>query len=292
MDAFHSFWSKPNKLRHGGTIVFPDYEQLTAIISALEWQKHNGSICMITDSDGAAYFKDAGLSQFWNSTETKLDNILQSADPFLFWALGKLEALRHMQAPCVMLDTDLIVWQSIEEIVYNFDVTAAHAEELNPDVYPEPGAMRFAQGYVLPENWDYTIDAANTAFLCIRDEEFKEYYIAEAKSFAANVRRDGLDPVKAMCFAEQRILPMCAKACDKSLGFLMELSQAEEQTMLTHTWGFKQALDRLPLARHKFCLRCVDRIARDFPERLEQLRDCPSLRNHYEEFIQAIGVLS
>ncbi len=285
MEAFHSFWSKPNKLRHGGSIVFPDYEQLTAIISALEWQKHNGSICMVTDTDGAAYFNKAGLTQFWNSIETKLDNIPKSADPFLFWALGKLEALRHMKAPCVMLDTDIIVWQSIEAIVYNYDITAAHSEPLNPNVYPEPGAMHFEHGYMLPESWDLTIDAANTAFLCIRDEEFKEHYIAEAKSFAANVRKEGLNPVKAMCFAEQRILPMCAKAMDKSLGFLMELSQAEEQTILTHTWGFKQALDRLPLARHKFCLRCVDRIARDFPEKLVQLEECADLRAYCEEYI-------
>ena len=285
MDAFHSFWSQPNKLRHGGSIVFPDYEQLTAVISALEWQKHNGSICMITDSDGASYFKKAGLSQFWNSIETKLDNISQSADPFLFWALGKLEALRHMKAPCVMLDTDLIVWQNIEAIVDNYDITAAHSEELNPNVYPERGAMRFEHGYVLPESWDFTIDAANTAFLCIRDEEFKEHYTAEARSFAANVRRDGLDPVKAMCFAEQRILPMCAGALNKSLGFLIELSHAEEQLILTHTWGFKQALDRPPLARHKFCLRCVDRIARDFPDSLCRLKECTDLRPYYEEYM-------
>lgn len=285
MDAFHSFWSKPNKLRHGGKIVFPDYEQLTAIISALEWQKHNGSIYMITDSVGADYFSKAGLSSFWSSIETKLDAIPESTDPFLFWALGKLEALRHMAAPCVMLDTDLIVWHSIEDIVYKFDITAAHAEELNPDVYPEPGAMQFEHGYSLPENWDYTLDAANTAFLCIRDETFKKHYIAEAKAFATHARKQSLNPVKAMCFAEQRILPMCAKACDKSLGFLMELNRAEEQTMLTHTWGFKQALDRLPLARHKFCLRCVDRIARDFPERLEELGNCAELRLYYEEFI-------
>lgn len=285
MDAFHSFWSKPNKLKHNGAVRLPDYEQLTAIISALKWREHNGNIYMFTDTEGAAYLQEIGLHSFWNRIDTGLDALPQDTDPFLFWAAGKLEALRHMPSPCVMLDTDLIVWENIDDVVGQYDVTAAHSESLNPDVYPEPGAMRFEGRYSFPDSWDFTVDAANTAFLCIRDEEFKEHYITEAFDFASHVRRDGLDPVKAMCFAEQRILPMCAKEYDRSIGYLIELQKAEEQELVTHTWGFKQALWCLPEARHSFCLRCARRIASDFPESFEQLGKCPDLRPYYEELI-------
>ena len=284
MDAFHSFWSAPNRLRHDGKIVFPDYEQLTAVISCLEWKRHNGSIYMVTDTEGARYFEEIGLTGFWDGIETSLDTLAGSTDPFLFWAAGKLVALRNRPAPCVMLDTDLIVWGNVDELVSQYDITAVHSEQLNLNVYPEPGAMRFKSGYSFPEGWDFSLNASNTAFLCIRDEEFKERYTEEAMDFALHVRQDGLDPVKAMCFAEQRILPMCAKECGKSLGYLIELDKAEEQELVTHTWGFKQALDRLPVARHKFCLRCIRRIAKDFPEDFARLDKCRDLRPYMEEY--------
>ncbi len=285
MNAFHSFWSYPNIIRHNGSIVFPDYEQLTAILSALEWQKHNGSISMLTDSRGKAFFEEIGINKAWNEIVPVLDDLPEDIDPFLFWAAGKLAALKTMPSPCVMLDTDLIIWDCIEDTVSRYDITAAHSESLNPDVYPEPDFFRFDNDYAFPESWDFSLKAANTAFLCIRDEEFKDSYIRAARDFAENVNSDGLDPVKAMCFAEQRLLPVCAKAEGRSLGFLLSLEYAEEQELVTHTWGFKQALEHLPKAREQFCMRCVRRIAEDFPDRAGMLYECCDLKAYYERYL-------
>ena len=58
---------------------------------------------------------------------------LDGIDPEMFWAAGKLLALRQMDAPCAMIDTDLIVWSKPE---FGRDIIAAHREDLNPDVYP------------------------------------------------------------------------------------------------------------------------------------------------------------
>ena len=285
MEAFHSFWSEPNRGRNNGNVRFPDYEQLTAILSALKWKQHNGTIRMITDTEGAAYFAAAGLDCFWDRIDVSLDELKGNVDPFLFWAAGKLYALKSMPAPCVMLDTDLIIWDSVEE-VFQYDIVAAHSEELNEDVYPDKKIFHLKNNYSFPSEWDFTLDAANTAFLYMKDGAFRDYYVDEAIRFFNSVDIDGLNPVTAMCFAEQRVLPMCAAAKKKELGFLFDLMDADEQDIATHTWGFKQILDEVPEARYEFCMRCVRRVFVDFPEFVPQLAKCRDLKKYYDEYIK------
>lgn len=266
MDAFHSFWSKPNSCRNQGTVKFPDFELFTAILSALEWKKHNGSIRLITDSEGAAYFKSLGLINLWDSVDTSLDEI-HDVDPFLFWAAGKLYALSKMETPCVMLDTDLIIWKDMSW-VKDFDLVTAHSEALNPYVYPDQSIFKLKNGYTFPAEWDFSLDAANTAFLYIKDAAFRDYYVDAATTFFKHVEMDGLNPVTAMCFAEQRILPMCAAVKGQKMGYLLDLSRADEQDFVTHTWGFKDVLRSVPEANKEFCQRCMHRIEKEFPEKI------------------------
>lgn len=286
MEAFHSFWSAPNSCRNQGEIIFPDYEQLTAILSALEWRRHSGTIRMVTDRAGAAYFREKGLTTFWNETEETLDSLNDAVDPVAFWAAGKLAALKTRKTPCVMLDTDLIVWENVERKL-TADVVAAHAEGLNPRTYPEPSAFRMKNGYRFPENWDFSIRPANTAFLYIRNTEFRDAYVEAVFRFLEHVETEGLTPVQTMCFAEQRILPMCAAAEAQTMSYLMEMGEVFRQNYMTHTWGFKNILRHSRQAREDFCTRCAMRIFRDFPEEAEKLISCPDLRNYYLHALRA-----
>ena len=255
------------------------------MLSAFEWQKHNGSIRMITDRSGKEYFESIGLSSVWNGIDVYPDDMEGHVDPFLFWAAGKLRALKNMPVPCVMLDTDLIVWKNIDDLTEGFDITAAHPEEINDEVYPDPHCFKLKDGYAFPDKWDFLLQAANTAFLCIMDRAFRDSYVAAAENFIENVKPDGLDPVKAMCFAEQRILPVCAKAEGMKLGYLLDADKLDEQEIMTHTWGFKQILDTVPEAEHQFCMRCVKRIAEDFQKRLHLLKKCRDLSKYYHEYM-------
>ena len=153
MEACHSFWSEPNRCRNQGEIRFPDFEQLTAILSALEWKRHSGRVRMLTDSAGAAYFRDIGLSAFWEEIESVLDDLAHRADPYAFWAAGKLWALGSIPVPCVMLDTDLIVWENVISRLTD-DAVAAHPEPLSPRTYPDPSVFRLTEGYAFPEKFE------------------------------------------------------------------------------------------------------------------------------------------
>ena len=271
MNAFHSFWSVPNRARHGGEIVMPDYELLTMLLSALKWREKNGRIAMVTDSAGAAFFRRAGLERLWDAgVDIRLDGVDPSLDPLRFWAAGKLWALRGEAAPCVMLDADLIVWEPLAERLGGSAV-AAHREALRPAVYPDPrAAFVLAEGYDFPASWDFTLPAANTAFLYLPDDGFKTRYIDAAFAFMRALRNDA-DPTVAMCFAEQRILPMCAQAEGAALETLLSEDAPDEQNFATHLWGHTRTLQSDPAQRVEYCLRCTARILSDFPDWAETL---------------------
>lgn len=287
LKAFHSFWSAPNRIKNGGKITFPDYEQVTAILSALLWKKHNGPVCMITDSPGAELLEILGLLPFWDETVVALDGLENRLNPVWSWAAGKLAALKTMPIPCVMLDTDLIVWKNLSSCL-NADVIAAHAEPLNPRTYPDPASFRMKAGFYFPRHWDFTESAANTAFLYLKNAGFRDLYTDAALDFLRNVEVDHVDPVQTMCFAEQRLLPVCAKANGQKLGFLIELRTAQRQDLLTHNWGFKQILSRNRAAREEFCLRCVRRILIEAPETVTLLDACRDLSGYLKEVQTAI----
>ena len=102
-----------------------------------------------------------------------------------------------------------------------------------------------------------------------------------------HVRTEGLNPVQTMCFAEQRILPMCAGENGKSLGYLMKPEEVLTQHAVTHTWGFKQVLRVSEAARDAFCMRCVRRIHLDFPREAERLDGCRDLRDYERRYREA-----
>ena len=266
MKAFHSFWSAPNRTRHGGAVSLPDYELLTLMLSALEWRRLNGPITLVTDSAGAACFERAGRGGRWSGAiDTRLDNMEPAPDPLRFWAAGKLWALRDEPAPCVMLDGDIILWEDVGARLGG-DIVAAHREVLDPAVYPDPRGFALAEDYAFPPVWDFTLPAANTAFLYLPDDGFKEHYVDFALAFMRALRDPDIDPVVSMCFAEQRILPMCAAARGVRLRTLLDETALDSQRLATHLWGHKNTLAASPERRVAYCLDCVLRILSDFPE--------------------------
>lgn len=284
MWAFHSFWSKPNRVKNYDAIKFADYEMLTMILSALRWQETNGPIKLVTDTPGAKFFQECGLENLWTEIVTCLDSISPQIDPFLFWAAGKLYALKHMACPCVMLDTDLVIWKRLDWL-QDFDIVAAHSEELWPSVYPDVETFQMKDGYEFPREWDYTLPASNTAFLYIKDSSFRDYYVSCAEQFMDGIAGKGFDPVTAMCYAEQRVLSMCAVARGQKMSYLLNLEQAEQQDFVTHIWGQKKVFATHYRERRAFCLKCIRRIVTDYPEYEQMLANCGPLKRYYVDYM-------
>lgn len=88
-----------------------------------------------------------------------------------------------------------------------------------------------------------TEEAMNTSILYMADEELKEYYVSEALRFMRSEIDTPSVGARCMVFAEQRILPMCAKTKGvKGHAFLKFEDLEKDQNLITHVWSAKSLL--------------------------------------------------
>ena len=283
MQAFHINWTRPFFARNpGSAYAVEPFELLTTALSALCWRQHNGSIAMICDQQAAQYYQALGLSFLWDSgVHPILDAIPNDINPIAFWAAGKLFALSAVSAPCVMIDTDFIVWQPLAHLLNDCDVAAIHQEELSPNIYPEQAAFSKARGFDF-SLFDWTVRPLNTALAFFGEDAFRRFYTDTAISFM-RAAPEADDVLTYMVFAEQRLLAMCAqlqKVRVKALDDLSGLFDAGQQ-YFTHVWGFKQQMRDSPPLYTDFCRRCAARLRRDFPQAAQALAAVPSLENYF-----------
>lgn len=283
MRAFASNWTRPYAMGNPGRpYAIADFELLTTIVSALMWRKRNGSIRMITDSVGERFYRSLGLASLWDDgISNELDKVPYTIDPSTFWAAGKLYALSHVSAPCVMIDTDFIVWNNIQERLKASELTVIHREILSPEIYPSSDSFELSPDYSFPKDWNWNTPACNTALSYFGSEEIRNTYLQHAFDFIHAAR--GRDELIYMVFAEQRLLAMCAEAADIRIDSLStpEMLFSREQQDFTHVWGFKQAMMEHPQLREAFCRQCAARIRRDFPEYNRICFHIPVLRKFF-----------
>jgi len=287
LNAFHSNWTRPFFLRNQGRSFFvEDYDLLTSILSALEWKKYNGGIQMVTDSAGEEYYRRLGLVHIWDLGITALLDTLDSEAifPLSFWAAGKIFALQQQSTPCVMIDTDFIVWKSLAADTNGVVLAAAHRENITCEIYPDKSFFNMYGNYQFPPEWDWMALPCNTALLYIDDEQFKDYYTSESIRFMRNLR-ETKNITTEMVFAEQRLLAMCAAAKGMPIKTLLDIANPDTQNSFTHIWGFKRELQTDTKKRHEFCLACMKRIKSDFPEEIAVLEKIESLKPYVEAVI-------
>lgn len=289
--GFHSNFSKPFFIDNKDKKYFiEDFDILTTILSALKWRQHNGSIKMITDEISAEYYKYLNIEDIWDlGIEVKLNNISRKIDEEVFWAAGKIYALKSEKAPIAMIDTDFIVWDNIEDEIKDKDICVIHREDINEKVYPGRYFFHFNENYKLNSLYDWNEKPCNTAFLYIEDNDFKDYYTDEAINFMENVMYYK-DRIRYMVFAEQRLLAMCAKYKGLKIKELMNLKTLsnEKQKLYTHVWGYKDLMKNNYELRKNFCVKCINRIIKDFPEYEGRIANMNELKEYYKIAVDRI----
>lgn len=263
MRAFHIFSSAPFFAKNKGRELTIDKTEIyCTVLSALSWREKNGSIIMITDKKGEQLFRNIGITDIWDDIDSSLEMDSKEIDPVMFWAGGKLIALQKYPAPCVMIDTDFIVWDKLQ---FDNKLIAAHEEYLNPSVYPDINTFDM-DNYTFPDGLDYSSPALNTAFLYMPDEDFKQYYTAQAITFMKRAKKGG-DYLTYMVFAEQRLLPMLCKKCGIEYKTLLDKDELFlPQNSYTHLWGAKQAMRDDKEQYDRFIASCIRRIEKSYPE--------------------------
>lgn len=261
MDAFHIISTAPYFVKNDGAFALEDFDLYCAVLSALVWRKDGSRIVLYCDKAGGDYIKGAGLASVWDEIIDTVPSDLEGIDPEMFWAAGKLLALRQAKAPCAMIDTDLIVWHKPP---FGSEIIAAHREELMPDIYP-PLEYFSAVGHIIPD-FSREVLPLNTAFFYVPDNDFREFYTSQAIAFMKSAESCG-ERLRYMVFAEQRMAAMCAEYTGTGVKTLLDKDMLFfPQDSYTHLWGAKQQMREHPELRSEFIGRCISRIRQDFPE--------------------------
>lgn len=281
MLAFHSTWTRPFFARNpSASFEVEPFELLTTAISALHWRSLGGQICMITDGAGAAYYHAHGLEILWDGgMRVELDQIPPEIDPCVYWAAGKLFALHCMELPCVMLDTDFIVWKDISGLLEGYDCAAIHREDIVDSIYPPLEAFSFDPALDL-SGLDWGERPFNTALAYFADSALRDRYCTKAKEIMLH-SPGARDALIYMVFAEQRLLAMLAKGYRVRVLSDIESLFTSGQQFFTHVWGFKQQMRDDLRAYDAFCRKCAARLLRDHPKEAETLRQVPSLMQFF-----------
>ncbi len=265
MQAIHVNSSAPFFSRGGNRDDYQIdlFELYNTIISALMWRKKNGRIKLIADTTVYNYYKSLGMLSVWDETECSLSDDLEGINPSMFWAAGKLLALRDISAPVVMLDTDFIVWKELE---FGDNIITAHRENLSPEIYPDISHFKMKNDYIYNEYINKETLPCNTAFLYLPDEGFKMYYTNMAIDFMKS-SCDNDDYLCYMVYAEQRLLAICADYLKMKVETLLDKDKLfVPQDFYTHLWGAKGQLRKDALQRYEYYQRCKARLRKDFPE--------------------------
>ena len=286
IEAFHSNWTAPFlKSNPNKDYYIDDFEILTTIISALKWRENNGSIKMITDDIGAYYYKKLGIDTIWDlGIDVSLNNIDNDIASDIFWAAGKIYALKTQKAPCVMIDTDFIVWGDVKNVLLQSEISVIHKEKIISNVYPSKSYFNMNDNYSFDEKFDWTVLPSNTAFTYIANNKFKDYYTSESIKFMKESINDN-NKITNMVFAEQRLLSMCAERKKIKINEIMKLEELfnENQKLFTHTWGYKQQMRNDLKKRKDFCIRCIKRIFKDYPEYKQVIINISELKQYLNE---------
>lgn len=236
-----------------------EFERLTAELSARLWRRYNGPVYMMTDEAGCQFIRKSGLENVYDGVFPVLEWRNYGINTYKYWASGKIQALMRIQAPCALVDMDLLVWHPLE--LDRYALAAAHTEPLRPDIYAPVDFFCVDEDYVFPCGWDWQAKPLNTSIVYFAEESFKEYYAHEAIRFMQSEKETPDDGSICMVFAEQRILAMCAA----QRGILPHTFFKYEdlccgQDLFTHLWSAKRLLRNDRQLADRYCEICRDKI--------------------------------
>lgn len=266
--ALHINSTRPYIARHLDPKVYSieDYDILTTILSALLWRELNGPIKLYTDSLGYSYYEKMGMLELWDGgiDVDVLDSLPNDIRYDIFWASSKLFAIRNEKTPFMMMDTDMLVWKPIGNLIADYKLAAFHEEDLMIDCYLPYNLLKHRPDYRPDKRWDWTVLPCNTALTYFNDPDFLQYYTNEAIYFMRGNTESPNELVSQMVFAEQRLFSMCADVM--GIDVYKFLSYPEQEAGFTHIWGLKSIAYSDGHTRSHFCNTLCNAINQNFPE--------------------------
>lgn len=304
------FWSPDAQERS-----FEDYYILTLILSAMQWRKTNpGKLTFYGDPYTIEYLEKNKLCPLWSVCDSQtLDREIdkKNYDIRTFFTIGKFIALQKEPIPCALIDTDLIIWENLKPLLKNAQCVFTHWEKpdysADPPMYLLPEKLNIRSGYRFHKKWKFSLNAANTSFIYFNNNKLKQHYVDCAFDYMWRnfIPSHPYKNHSALLFVEQQLLTLCCKemgAFHKTyplLDILWDLSKGyfvpgktlpqgwpffelDNNSIATHTWIAKSAIQSNQAYRTYMCCRAIEKILDLDGTMYDVLSRIDSLQKHIE----------
>ena len=170
--------------------------------SVIQWKKHHPTYecSLYADKMTLEVINQLGAKSLWdNHTTLKVNKGLNKN---VFWASSKLEVLREVNEPVIIMDNDFLVYSSFKKFINN-KVIVSHIED-GQNYYIMP-TDHFAKKVKHLLN-RYKQRAVNCSFLYFPDHKFVNYYAMVSLDIMEVLTRVKAPNSKYLILAEQLLL--------------------------------------------------------------------------------------
>ena len=112
----------------GNSTFYNKFDLLMMLTSVIQWKKHHPSFTCELHADSLTLdlFEKLGVLTLWDSIETvKKNSVINKS---IFWASSKLQTLRFVKEPVIIMDNDFIVYNSLSKFIKDKPIVA-HNED-------------------------------------------------------------------------------------------------------------------------------------------------------------------
>ena len=170
--------------------------------SVIQWKKHHPTyICELhADELTFAVFKQLNALELWDSHKAVGKN--KAIDKSVFWASSKLQALRYVEEPIIIMDNDFIVYKSLENFINTKPVVAHDEDGENYYLGPMDDYLKQVRHIInRPE-----LKAINCSFLYLPDYKFTNSYAKLSLELMEEFTKLKVPNSKYLIYAEQLLL--------------------------------------------------------------------------------------
>jgi len=193
MNCYHVYRVNANKPPGTFELITQLYSIITHNVVNSESPLH-----FITDSESLKFFQQFGLDQLYASVNTDILDAYPTNISEKYWASPKVWAMKHLTAPFIVYDTDLIVHT---ELTLSNEVLYLHRESTAQ--YPVPTTIHTGPSW----KWNrLMIDAFkdtlpfNCAVVGISDNTFRDKYVDAYFKWIMGSTGNVMMPEKALKF--------------------------------------------------------------------------------------------
>ena len=231
----------------GKKSFYDKFDFLMMFASVVQWKKHHPDFhCVLyADKMTLEVITNLGARNLWDETQVLKTN--KSINKRVFWAASKLQALRFLEEPTIMMDNDFVVYTSFKKFLHQ-KVVVSHIEDgLNYYITPTDHFVKQVKHLINR----YKQEAVNCSFVYFPDHKFMQHYAKTSLELMQELSRLKAPNSKYLILAEQLLLKHLMDLNEiKYIPLLDKVYNCLKNVYTNHTKGLIKTNDQNLFFRH------------------------------------------